>query len=82
MNETPIMDAIAEQLRIDGRPGMVTGYILLAEYVDDDGDPCWLTSHPEDQRLSTTIGQVEWLRIKLRKAANDYFAMNDAEDDD
>lgn len=79
MSDTPIMDAIAEQLRSDGKPGMVTGYILLAEYVDDDGEPCWLTSHPEDQRLSTSIGQVEWLSIMLRKGADNYFA-TDGED--
>lgn len=80
MTDTPIADAIAEQLKADGITGMVTGYILLAEYIDDDGDPCWYTSHPGDQRLSTSIGQVEWLRLRLRRHADTYFSEVDGDD--
>ena len=84
MSETPIHDAISKTLQTEGRTGMVTGYVLLAEYIDDDGDHCWYLSHPEDQRLSTSIGQVEWMNIMLRKNANDFLetiAILDDEDD-
>lgn len=72
MSETPIMDAIANRLQNDGINGIITGYVLLAEYVDDDGDSCWFMSYPDEQRLSTSIGHAEWLRIMLRKGAKDY----------
>ena len=75
----PVANAITEALRAEGRTGMVTGFIPLAEYIDEDGDPCWFITHPEDQRLSASIGQVEWLRLVLRRGANDYF---DGDDDD
>ena len=79
-DETPILDAIAQQLRDDGISGMVTGYIMVAEYVDDDGDACYFWAAPGEQRLMTSIGQVEWLRLLLRRSATTMFAA--MEDDD
>lgn len=81
MSETIIADAIAESLRADGKYGIITGFITYAEYLDDEGVLRWMVSHPDDQRLSASIGQVEFLRHYLRTCVDSYFADADEGDD-
>jgi hypothetical protein len=78
MSEQVMLDAIAESLQqAERRIAMVTGYTILAEYIDEDGDPCWYLGHPDDQRLSITLGQVELLRAVVRKAVDEHLGDDD-----
>lgn len=54
-----VRDLITDHLAADGG-GIVTGYCLTVEYVDSDGDDAWMQVVAPDQRLSRTMGLIEF----------------------
>ncbi len=42
--------------------GMVTGFHLIADFVDADGGQSWMYATAPDQKLITTMGLIEWAR--------------------
>lgn len=58
-------EGFLSQMVRDKRGGMLTGFVLLAEYLDDQGEPCFLTLAPTEQRMVTTIGQARSLMLDI-----------------
>lgn len=56
-----ISNLISEELAGTGG-GFVTGFYLIAEYVDHESRDGWLYATPDNQTLSRTTGLVEWAR--------------------
>lgn len=56
-----ISNLVSEDLAEVGG-GFVTGFYLIAEYVDGDGHDGWLYAAPDNQTLSRTTGLIEWAR--------------------
>jgi hypothetical protein len=40
--------------------GMITGFHLVAEYIDADGEQRWLYATAPDQQQSATLGLLHW----------------------
>ena len=57
-----ITEAIAGFLAEHGG-GIVTSFACAAEYIDSDGDRCWITAHGEGQSPSQTLGLLRWHTI-------------------
>lgn len=61
---TDDLDALASDTEVrDRRAGMLTGFVLLAEYLDDQGEPCTMTLFPQEQRTVATIRQANALAL-------------------
>lgn len=58
--------------------GMVTGYYVVGEFINEDGKRCWLADYPEGQSLSYSIGLIEWARLTLKAEAQNYFDVLEA----
>lgn len=43
--------------------GMVEGFVMIASYVNHEGEPCFAWSISPDQRMITTAGLIQTLRI-------------------
>lgn len=56
-----VQQALAENLAEQGG-GMVTGFYLVADVIDDEGGHGWLYATAPDQPLQQSIGLVEWAR--------------------
>ena len=54
-----IHSALNDHLADEGG-GMVTAFHLIAEYVDDQGEHCWMYTTAEDQRQSVTMGLIAY----------------------
>lgn len=54
-------DALINALgaQIDGG-GIVTAFVVIAEYVDADGDVCLWADSMRDQRSNRSMGLLEW----------------------
>lgn len=52
--------------------GFVTGFSLLAELVDADGERGWLFAQHPDQAPTTTIGQLRFATICAETDLNEY----------
>lgn len=51
------------------RPGgMVTGFIALVEYLDDEGEPSYTALTPPDARAITSLGQAHALVLICQDA--------------
>lgn len=66
-----INSALADHLAEHGG-GMVSAFHLAVEYVDAEGEEGWAFATAPDQRLSRTIGLVEWSRGHLRHEQRRY----------
>jgi hypothetical protein len=60
--EDRVQDAIAAHLAETGDGGMVTAFHLAVEFVDSAGDDAWLYVTAPRQRMSHTLGLIEWSR--------------------
>lgn len=60
--------AIAETIAKHGG-GFIEGYSLTLSMLDDDGEPNVYSFSPENQRMTTTLGLIEWARIQARVVA-------------
>jgi hypothetical protein len=84
MSDDPMGEALQ---RIVGK-GMMTGYYVVGEFINEDGKRCWLADYPTEQSLSYSIGLLEWGRLTLKAEAQEYFdrlalaAMDDEDEDD
>jgi hypothetical protein len=64
---------ISDQLAADifdetGRGVIVTGYVVITEYVGSDGKTGIHMNAPPDQSIARSVGLVEYGSIALRKA--------------
>lgn len=57
--------AIAEHIRGIHGEGMLTGFYLVAEFIDTDGDECWFTKSPERQTLTRTLGLMAFAQADI-----------------
>jgi hypothetical protein len=73
--------AIAEHIRGIHGEGMLTGFYLVAEFIDSDGDECWFTKSPERQTLTRTLGLMAFARADIEHQTVEYLKAL-AEDDD
>lgn len=56
-----VADLLADDLAENGG-GFVTGFYLIAEHVDGEGQDGWLYATPGNQTMSRTTGLIEWAR--------------------
>jgi hypothetical protein len=66
-----IADALADYL---GDEGMVTGFIVHAEFMDTDGDEAWMHAVRPGQTQARTLGLVEFAREMYRHDVARYLA--------
>lgn len=57
--------AVQEWLESTGG-GLVTGSVMLVDFVDAQGDQMWAWSVSRDQNMTKSMGLVEWLRGLVR----------------
>ena len=68
MNTERVLDLVAESVE-----GIVTGYVLIAEYTDVDGDQRIIADIMEDQRCHRTLGLLSFAAaIENEKAARSW----------
>lgn len=84
MSDTPtlaerVQDAIQQHLESQGG-GFATEFILVANYIDAEGEPSYFLTVPGEQRLVTTLGLAKWGELACEADARHHFA--DAEDDE
>ena len=83
-----VADAAAEsvgealaQVMAESGGGFVTGFCLVAEVIDSDGDRGWITATTEGQALSTTLGLLRWSTLAAEHdAVAAYMAVDDDDD--
>lgn len=65
--ETQIGDLIERH-----RPGsMLTGFLCLVEYLDDEGEPCYVSLSPVEARTIQSIGQAHVLLMAAEASLRD-----------
>lgn len=57
--ESKMLDAIDANLKAHERGGVVTGYVLFATYMDEDGDKSYLMDELDEQPASMGLGMYE-----------------------
>lgn len=58
--------------------GIVTGYVLVAEYTDEDGDQRIIADVMENQRCHRTLGLLSFaIAIEQQKAARSWLDEDD-----
>lgn len=40
--------------------GIASSFHIVAEYVNADGQECWMYATPTDQKATTTLGLLRW----------------------
>jgi hypothetical protein len=58
--------------------GIVTGYTMIVDYMDSNGDRCWATAHAENQKPATTLGLLRWATLAVENQVLRY--MNDCDE--
>jgi hypothetical protein len=76
-----VLNAVAQNIIDDGyaKTPMVTGYVVLAEWIDDDGDGQFFGAALKDQTASRSIGMIvygeeherELMRLNIRREWED-----------
>ena len=66
----------AEWLASNGG-GMVTGFALCVDFIDEDGDRGWATAHSDGQAPAHTLGLLRFHTIDAERQVRDYFHRND-----
>lgn len=56
----PIENALAETL-----PGHVTSYVIMAAYIDDEGETILYADAPDNQPLHSSLGLLQFGKIYL-----------------
>lgn len=69
--------AVEEWLASHGG-GMSTGYAVVVNYFDSEGEPGWATAHAERQTPAHTLGLLRWHTMATEHQIVGYF---DSEDD-
>jgi hypothetical protein len=67
-------NAVANHIRSIHGDGMLTGYYIVAEFIDADGDECWFTKSPERQTLNKTLGLMAFADADLKYQTQLYLA--------
>lgn len=57
----PVLDGISDSLRMEDWTPMVVSYVVVAEFIDHNGEKQIFTDTYEDQRRVTTLGLIEWM---------------------
>lgn len=53
--------------------GMLTGFVVLANYVDTDGHGNYAEGYMENQDLWTSLGLSQWQHLSLEAEARGHF---------
>jgi hypothetical protein len=64
--------AIAEHIRSIHGEGIVTGFYLVAEFIDTDGDECSFTKSPAGQTLTKTLGLLAFANADIKYQTDRY----------
>lgn len=68
-----VAQALSEWLASNGG-GMVTGFAICVDFIDEDGDRGWATAHAENQPPATTLGLLRFHTIDAERQVLDYLA--------
>lgn len=84
MPSDKVENALHEHIRELEGSGMLTAYYLVAEFLDKDGTPSWMTLSHADQSITTSMGLIEWARTDVHRQAGRFldFIYDDDEGDD
>lgn len=50
---------------VDHRAGIVSGFVTMVEYVDADGEPCYMILSPPKQGDVATLGQLRAMTLNV-----------------
>lgn len=67
-----LLNTLSEQI-----DGMVTGFVLVATYTDDQGENNIWTDTMRDQRCHTTLGLLSWASAVEEARAQDTWREDD-----
>jgi hypothetical protein len=81
-NNEVIANALAEYVEANRPGGMVTHWVVVAEFIDGDGGEGWLFTGPRDQNLNTSLALIEFGRMDVKHAIKDYFKALHGEEND
>lgn len=59
-DDRSLPDVILDALNAWLGSGMVTAFHLIADFVDEDGDECYVYSTPDGQTHARTLGLIQW----------------------
>ena len=71
-----VSEALA-QVMAEAGGGFVTGFCLVAEVIDGDGDRGWVTAHADGQSPSATLGMLRWHTLTAEHDVALYLAGDD-----
>jgi hypothetical protein len=70
----PILDGVVDALRHGGHSApAVLSYVLIAEFLNDEGERCIFHDVMEDQRGLTTLGLLDYAHTVERRRMADEF---------
>jgi hypothetical protein len=58
-----IREVVEEELAKSGRGGMMTGFLGIITYIDEDGDQCW--ARAGEVPIITAVGMAETLSMSV-----------------
>ena len=62
--------------------GMITGFVSLVTFIDNDGCRCWAMATGEDQSLAQSLGMADILESMIRAQVEVAFMASPDEDDE
>lgn len=80
-NNDVIANGLSAYIEANRPGGMLTHWVVVAEFLDGDGGEGWLFTGPPDQNLSTSLALIEFGRMDVKYAIKDYFKALHEEDD-
>lgn len=66
----------------EGESVAVTGYYIVASFIDSNGVRSIFTDQMEDQITSESLGMLAFAKIKEELYLQDYFATEDCDEDE
>ena len=75
-----VQDAIQAHLEAH-RGGFPTEFLLIANYIDADGEPSYFLTCPDQQRILTTLGLLRWGTLASEADAAQHFVHGGDTDD-
>lgn len=75
----PVQDGIQQLLDSEYfGGGMVTSYVVVARYIDSEGQTSWMQLNPEGQSNIDTAGLIDWSkRVIDYEVQSELFAMDE-----
>ncbi len=73
MNKDIVGDAINTYLADNYSHGAyLNKYFVVAEFINEDGEPSWFIKAPEGQDLGTTAGLITWADLDVKHQIGKY----------